>query len=97
MDYGPGLGFGFAHLLQLIAGGLFAAFLFLVGVGLVFLLVRFLLVATRAAQLYIANNSPAAPAEPAASAAPVTPTTVAPAPTTATATKPATRSPKPKA
>lgn len=94
MSYGPGLGFDFFHMMQLIVGGFIALFVFLVAVALVILLVRFLLVGTRAAQLYIAKNSPAAPAE---SAGPATPTTVAPAPTTAPATKPATRSPKPKA
>ena len=55
--------------------------------GLVFLLVRFLLVATTAAKIYVAQNSPATPAEPAATVEPT-----APAPATPPATKP--RTPK---
>jgi predicted lipid-binding transport protein (Tim44 family) len=107
MDYTPGIfGFGpFGHFIGAIVGGLLSLFLFLVVIGLLFLLVRFLLVATKAAHIYVAKNSPAAP--PAAtprsgSAGPAyapKPTTVV-APTTPVATtppKPATkpRTPKP--
>jgi hypothetical protein len=38
--------------------------LFIVAAGLLLLLVRFLIVGTKAAQLYIANNSPSAPKTP---------------------------------
>jgi hypothetical protein len=47
--------------------------------GVLFLLVRFLLVATKAAKIYVANNTPAAPVEPAAPAA-AEPPVAAPAP-----------------
>ncbi|MDQ1577948.1 MAG: hypothetical protein QOE21_635, partial [Microbacteriaceae bacterium] len=65
MNYpGFGWGGGFASIVSLIASGLFAALLFVVGVGLVFLLVRFLLIGTRAAQLYVAQNEPPRPVAP---------------------------------
>jgi predicted lipid-binding transport protein (Tim44 family) len=93
---GPGMwGFGwFGHLVGTIIGGLLTLFAVLVIAGLVFLLVRFLIVATRAAQLYVDRHAPAAPTSPAASAAatPTTTTKAAPAPATkptpAAATKP---------
>lgn len=78
--YGP-FGGGFGHVVFTILGGLFSLFMFLVAIALIFLLVRFLLVATKAAQIYVAKNSPAAPAKPAA-------TTPATAASTTTATKP---------
>jgi predicted lipid-binding transport protein (Tim44 family) len=81
---------GFGHLLGAFVGALFGLFALLVVVGLVFLLVRFLLVATKAAHIYVAKNSPAAPARPAT----VTPTTVAaPAAKSAVVTKPAAAKP----
>jgi predicted lipid-binding transport protein (Tim44 family) len=93
---------GFGHFIGAIVGAVFGFFIFLVIVGLLFLLVRFLLASTRAAHIYIAKNSPAAApraAAPSGSAgttyAPHT-TTVAPTPP---AGKPATipRTPKPPA
>jgi predicted lipid-binding transport protein (Tim44 family) len=100
---GPGMwGFGwFGQLVGTIIGGLLALFALLVVAGLVFLLVRFLIVATRAAQLYVDNHSPAKPtahaeraASPATAPAPTTKaaTTTAPAPKTAPIAKP--RTPK---
>lgn len=96
MGYGPSIGFGgFGHFIGAAVGGLLGYFLFLVGVALIFLLVRFLLAATKAAHIYIAKNSPPAVAGPATAAAPTTAlSTVAPttaAPPTAKATKPVTR------
>lgn len=101
MGYGPGLGFGgFGHFVGVIVGGLLSFFLFLVAVALIFLLVRFLLVATRAAHLYIAKNSPPAPrsATPGGSAgAAYAPRTTAVATSPAAVAKPDTkpRTPRP--
>ncbi|MEP6480657.1 MAG: hypothetical protein ABJA94_01475 [Rhodoglobus sp.] len=95
---------GFTHLVTLIVGGLLSFFLFLVVVALLFLLVRFLLVGTRAAHLYIAKNSPAATtpaARPATTAAAVAKAATAPAKPAAASAKPTTkatakpRTPKP--
>jgi predicted lipid-binding transport protein (Tim44 family) len=95
---GPGIwGLGwFGQLVSTIIGGLLALFALLVVAGLIFLLVRFLIVATRAAQLYVDNHGPAKPTAHAESAA--APTTK-PAPTTkaATTTAPATKPRTPKA
>ncbi|HXD62612.1 MAG TPA: hypothetical protein VN619_11885, partial [Lacisediminihabitans sp.] len=61
-------GYGWGHHLFGIIGtfisGLFALLMLVVIVGLIFLLVRFLLVATRAAQLYVAQHEPPRPAGP---------------------------------
>ena len=96
---GPGLwGFGwFGHAVGVIVYGLFSFLVLLIIATLIFLLVRFLLVATKAAQLYVAKNSPPRPVAPVATttapaAAPTT--TTAPATKPATAAKPAT-APKP--
>ncbi len=61
--YGP-VGFGgwVGHAVMTVVSGLFALASLLVVIGLLFLFVRFLLVATRAAHLYVAKNSPPAPA-----------------------------------
>lgn len=102
---GPGVwGFGwFGHVVGTIIGGLLTLFAVLVIAGLVFLLVRFLIVATRAAQLYVDRHAPTTPASPAASAAATT--TAAPAttkaapatkPTPTAATKPAAKPRTPK-
>jgi predicted lipid-binding transport protein (Tim44 family) len=92
---GPGI--GLAHGGIGFLGGVFADILaglvfiicFVVVVGLLVVLVRFLLIATRAAELYIANNS--------ASRSSTTPTAATPAakpvPTAATPTKPTPRTP----
>lgn len=103
---GPGMwGFGwFGHVVGTIIGGLLTLFVVLVIAGLVFLLVRFLIVATRAAQLYVDRHAPTTPASPTASAAPTTTTAAttkaAPAPATkptpAATTKPAAKPRTPK-
>ena len=87
--YGPGL-FG-QHILGLIATALGTLVLVVVAIGLIFLLVRFLLVATTAAKIYVAKNSPAKPvATTAAAAAPAPAASAAPTTTAPAATKPAT-------
>jgi len=83
--------------------GLFILLLVAVGLVLAFLLARFLLVATRAAKIYVAKNggtTPTTVAAPVAAAeAPTTAAEPAPAPVvppTATTTKPVTKSRTPK-
>lgn len=71
---GPYGGFGFFWPLGVIAWGFLSLIAFAVIVGLIFLLVRFLLIGTRAAQLYIATNEPVRPAPPTST------TTAAPVP-----------------
>jgi hypothetical protein len=67
---GPGMG-GLAPVLSLLIHGFFFIVMLAVVVGLIFLLVRFLLVATKAARIYIDRNgastgtATAAPATPA--------------------------------
>jgi len=56
--------FGFVHVVGLIAYGVFALLALAVVTGLVILLVRFLLIGTKAAQLYVAKNSPTKTASP---------------------------------
>lgn len=67
---GYGWGFPFGHIIMTVVSGLVSLFLILVLIGVLFLLVRFLLVATTAAKIYVARNSPPptppAQAEPAA-------------------------------
>jgi cytoskeletal protein RodZ len=77
MFYGPD-NFGHAApavfgILATLVSVLFFLVCLAVVVGLLFLLVRFLLVATKAAQLYVAEHEPAKPVEPTV-ASPVTPT-----------------------
>ena len=61
MNFSP-WGFGsVGHVFTAVIAGLWFILVFVVAVGVLFLLVRFLLVATRAAQLYVAKNAPAAP------------------------------------
>jgi cell division protein FtsN len=76
-------GFGF-HLVGIVLYGLFMLVVVAVSVGLTIILVRYLLITTKAAQLYIAKNSPA-------NASPVVPAaapSVAKAATTATPATP---------
>jgi predicted lipid-binding transport protein (Tim44 family) len=97
----PG-GFGmFGGIFSDILAGLVFIICFVIVVGLLVVLVRFLWIATRAAEIYIANNSSSQPTTDAAVAAPVaaTPTpaaraAAAPA-TTTTATKPVPTKPTP--
>ncbi len=71
MYRGPGPGFHDVFgILGAIVYGLFFVLCLVVAVGLIVLLVRFLLVATRAAQLYVEKNGPAKPAAPGVPPAP---------------------------
>ncbi len=86
------MNFGYPNALGVlgaIVSALFFVVCLAVVVGLGFLLVRFLLVATRAAQLYVAKNQPVRPVAPAAT----TPITPAVPPATSTATNPAANAP----
>lgn len=88
MDYDDDYGFnpfmpGFGHVMYSILSGIFAIFCLLVIAGLIFLLVRFLLVGTKAAQLYVARNSPSAPI----TTTDTTPPTTGPAGTSAASTE----------
>jgi len=75
--HGPG-GFGmFGSIFADILAGLAFLICFVVIVALLVVIVRFLLVATRAAEIYVAKNGPAQPDAPAATTIPVT---TAPAP-----------------
>lgn len=81
---------GVLGLLSLALSGFLTLILLTVFVALAFLLVRFLLVATRAAQLYVAKNAPAVPtASPTVTASPATLTTTTPTAVMATGTEPA--------
>ena len=92
-DYGWGYG-EFTHVFGFIIYGLFALLSVAVAVAVIFFLVRFLIYGTKAAQLYIAKNSPAkpaaaAPAEPTPAPAPATPAPSPAAAPSAPATAPA--------
>jgi cytoskeletal protein RodZ len=65
-SYGPDL-FNIVHVVGTVVYGLVALLAFAVAVGLIFLLVRFLLVGTKAAQIYVARNGSLAPTKTAAS------------------------------
>lgn len=95
--WGPG-GWNFFEIWGMVASWVAGFFLFLIWLAVIVLFVRFLLIGTRAAKLYLRNNGahdgvlpnrPAAPA--AAPAAPAAPAATAPT----TATKPAPRAPRP--
>ena len=60
MDFdGPGrFGGGLFGVARWLIEGLLSVFVLLVVIALVFILVRYLLIATTAAQLYVAKNSP---------------------------------------
>jgi hypothetical protein len=73
---GPDLAFGLGPIIFSIVGGLLSFASFLLIAALLFLLVRFLLVATKAAQIYVAKHTPPAPersTEPATRPRPATP------------------------
>jgi predicted lipid-binding transport protein (Tim44 family) len=96
---GPGMGFNpFVQFFVTALTGVAFLVSFAIIAGLIFLLVRFLLVATQAAQIYVAQNRPAEPVAPAAAspapaatpaAAPAATPAAAPAKPTPAATKPA--------
>lgn len=75
-------GYPFFHFIGFIVSGVVSIFLFLVAAALIFILVRFLLVATKAAQIYVAKNSPAEPAAPIAIDTPSEPSPTPPKPAT---------------
>jgi hypothetical protein len=64
-DFGWGYS-GFTHVFGFIVYGFVALLSVAVTVAVIFFLVRFLIYGTKAAQLYIAKNTPAKPAAPAA-------------------------------
>jgi uncharacterized membrane protein len=74
--HGPGFGM-FGGIIQDVIVGLFFLVCLAVVIALLVVIVRFLLVATRAAEIYIAKNNQPRPLEPVAPAA-ATPTPVAP-------------------
>lgn len=85
--YGPGFdGLPFGHLIVTIIGGLVWLIALAITIAVLFLFIRFLLVATKAAQVYVARNAPVEPAS--------APTAPAAAPA---ATPPATKPRTPKA
>ena len=79
---GPGYGFGIWHALQTAFMAIGAFLLLLIVLTVAALLVRYLLVATKAAELYVAQHGtrPAAPDTVVAPAAPAAPEPVAPEP-----------------
>ncbi len=68
--FGPFVWFG--HFFGMAVMGIFCLVAFAIAIGLIFLLVRFLLVATTAAQLYISKNAPAATSTTSAATKPAT-------------------------
>ena len=97
---GPGYGWGVWHALQAAFMAIGAFLLLIILLGLVVLLVRFLLVATRAAELYLAQNAPKptppdAAAESTAPVEPVGPVGAPEAPAAPTKPAPRPRTPKP--
>ena len=100
MDFdGPGFGpWGghWLHILSYVIGGFIWLLAIALMLAVLFFLIRFLLVATRAAQLYVSQHAPVEPARtstPAATIAPAASTTSAtttPTATTKAATKPVT-------
>ncbi|HEY9499362.1 MAG TPA: hypothetical protein VIQ78_10095, partial [Terrimesophilobacter sp.] len=72
-DFGWGFGHGLIGIFANIVAGLAWILCLTVTIAVLFLLVRFLLVGTRAAQLYIARHEPQHPVAPATPASPVTP------------------------
>src|SRR5690606_32240849 len=93
MDFTPPFGFAPLHLFGAIMYGLFSFLALVAAIAVVFLLVRFLLVATKAAQLYVARHEPARDTTPPTVPAAAVPTPPAPesptAPEPPTATRPA--------
>jgi hypothetical protein len=95
MGYGDGPFTWVGHTILAIVSGFFWLVGLLVFVAVVVLLVRFLLIGTKAAQIYVAKNSPEkleSHEEPAAAPATTTPAPAAPTTPTKPVTKP--RTPK---
>ncbi|HEY0258905.1 MAG TPA: hypothetical protein VGC18_03550 [Lacisediminihabitans sp.] len=83
-----GFGAGVLGFAGLIVWAFFCLLALAVVIGLIFLLVRFLLVGTHAAQIYIAKNQPATPVAPVQPQGPVTPAPAEPAPPAASSVVP---------
>jgi hypothetical protein len=79
--HGPGFGM-FGGILESIIAGLFFLVCLVVIVGLLFILVRFLLVATKAAEVYVAKNSAVVKNSPVVKDSPAQPVAPAAAPRT---------------
>ena len=85
-DHGPGRGFGLGvfdaigHAVNGVVMSAAAVLIFKLLIALGIVLVRFLLVATKAAEIYVADHRPAAAPEPTAPVAPTTPVRPARAP-----------------
>ena len=94
--WNPDFGWGFGHGLAAIFANIVMAFAWIlclsVTIAVLFLLVRFLLVATRAAQFYVAHHEPQRPATPVKPAASATPPTPAASAASTAVAKPATAS-----
>jgi cytoskeletal protein RodZ len=86
-SFGPDL-FSVVHVVGTIVYGVVALLAFAIAVGLIFLLVRFLLVGTRAAQIYVARNGSLAPTKTAASPVTDAPTAKTPDHSADTITEP---------
>ena len=87
--HGPGIGI-FSSIVDDVIAGLFFLVCLVVVIGLLFVLVRFLLVATKAAELYIAKNRSTATTSSAPTVVTTPVATPASAATTPAATKPTT-------
>lgn len=87
--WGPGNGWNFFEIWGAVASWVAGFFLFLIWLAVVVLFVRFLLIATRAAKVYLRNNGAHDGVLPARPAAPASPAAAAPT----TATRPAPRTP----
>jgi hypothetical protein len=86
--FGGGFGFGFFHVIGALAWWTFTIFVVLAVATILFLLGRFLIAGTKAANIYIAKHAPQQPAAP----APTTPAAAEPKrtkPAPAPETKPA--------
>ena len=84
-------GGGWWHILTFVIGGFIWLLAIALMLAVLFFLIRFLLVATRAAQLYVNQHAPAEPARPSTSAATTTPAAATTVATPTAATKPVTK------
>jgi cytoskeletal protein RodZ len=92
IPHGPGIGMIGGIFADVLAGLVFII-CFVIVVGLLVVLVRFLLVATKAAEIYVSKNSDALPVEPATPASLSTPVAASTTATTPTSTDPAAKAP----
>jgi cell division septation protein DedD len=97
MFHGPAIGFGhgFYAVVSAIIGFLGSLILFAIIAGVLFFLIRFLIVGTKAAQLYIDKNRPVAPVvEPVETTPTITTPTAPPATTPPASTSSTSVAPK---